>query len=166
MRALLAPLALFALAGCAKAPAEAPASKALSCAASADGAVTVSDAWIREQPDERGIAGGYFTICNESMADVVFTALSTPAAGVVEVHETTRDANGVVSMAPAGDITLKPGEQVIFEPGGKHAMLMSLSGPIAAGDVAEFVFHFADGATTTAEAVAKSSTDAVAHDKH
>lgn len=160
-----AAIALIALAACAERPA-APEGKALSCEARDGGAVAVGDAWIREQGDPTGMTAAYFTLCNGSMADVTLTGLATTAAGLVELHETSRDAKGVVSMAPVGAITLKPGELVLFEPGGKHAMLMSLAGPISAGDEASLVLQFADGSTVTAAAQAKSAADAAAHAGH
>lgn len=148
-----------ALAACAREEA-APAAKALSCEASATGAVTADGAWLREQQDPGAMTAGYFSLCNGTMAPVTLTGLSTPAAGMVELHETSRDENGIVSMAPTGDITLQPGERVLFAPGGKHAMLMGLSAPVASGDRTTFALEFADGETVTIDAVAKSAVEA------
>ncbi len=156
-------LSLFAIASaCARQPADAPAPKALSCEASENGSVTVEGAWLREQKDATAMSAGYFSVCNGTMAPVVLTGAATPAASVVELHETTRDAAGVVSMAPAGDIELKPGERVVFAPGGKHAMLMGLAGPISSGDEFPFILEFAGGAPVETIAVAKSNVEAAA----
>ncbi|NWG90978.1 MAG: copper chaperone PCu(A)C [Parvularculaceae bacterium] len=165
MRATTALIALLALAACAERT-SAPTGKTLSCEAREGGAVTLSGAWLREQKDASGMSAAYFTLCNGSMSEVTIAGLSTPAARLVELHETTRDANGVASMAPVGEIALKPGELVQFEPGGKHAMLMSLSAPIIAGDRTNLVLQFADGSTVSAEAVAKSAAEAAGRDGH
>lgn len=156
-------LALCALAtGCARQSEAPPASKAPSCEASADGVVSVEGAWLREQKDATAMSAAYFTICNGSMSPVVLTGMSTPVAGMVEFHETSRNDAGIVSMGPSGEIALKPGERVVFAPGGKHAMLMSLAGPISSGDEALFDFEFADGAILQATAIAKSNVEAAA----
>lgn len=152
-------IALIALAACAREEAPA-ANKALSCEASETGAVTADSAWLREQKDASGTSAAYFSLCNGTAAPVKLTGLSTPAAAMAHLHETSRDANGVVSMAPVGEITLQPGERVVFEPGGKHVMLMNLSGPIASGDHADLTLQFADGASIAVEAVAKSNVEA------
>lgn len=133
------------------------------CAATAGGAVTLENAWVRAQGDAGAMSAAYFTVCNGTLAAVTIVGLSTPAAGIVELHETTRDANGVVAMAPTGPITLAPGEGAVFAPGGKHAMLMSLAAAIAEGSNTSLTLELAGGATVTAEAKAVSATDAAAH---
>jgi len=168
-KAALLFLALPALA-CARTEEPAPAQKALSCVSSEGGSVSVENAWVREQQDASAMTAAYFSLCNGGSAPVTLIGLSTPIAGMTELHETSRGENGVVSMAPTGAITLAPGERVIFEPGGKHAMLMSLSGPVASGDHAALTLEFEDGASIAVDAVAKSLVDAATgndgHDGH
>lgn len=160
MKLFPAAVALLALAACARE--EAPAAKASSCAASATGAVTAHGAWLREQKDASASSAAYFSVCNGTAAPVTLTGLATPIAGMAAFHETSRDENGIVSMAPAGEIALAPGERVIFEPGGKHVMLMSLSGPVASGDHVELTLQFRDGSSIAVDAVAKSNVEAAA----
>lgn len=161
MKAPLVLAAALALVACAR-PQTAE-TKAANCAATEGGALEVEKAWVRAQADASGMSAAYFTLCNAGMTPVTIEGLSTPAAGLVELHETTRDANGVVSMAPTGPITLAPGEAVAFEPGGKHAMLMSLAEPIAEGATISLTLELADGSTMTTAAEAKSVADAAAH---
>jgi hypothetical protein len=157
--------AVIALVACAKEEAPA-AAKALNCAASEDGKVEASDAWVREQGDAAGASAAYFTLCNASTAPATLTGLSTGIAGRTELHESTRDANGVVQMSPLGVLTLAPGERVIFEPGGKHAMLLDLVAAIGADDAATLTFQFADGSTLDIVAPSRSLTEAVSHEGH
>ncbi|MEK7266708.1 MAG: copper chaperone PCu(A)C [Pseudomonadota bacterium] len=156
---------LLALAACSAETPAPPAAKALSCEASETGAVTADGAWLREQKDMNASSAAYFSLCNGAMAPATLTDLSTPAAAIAMFHETSRDDKGIVSMVPAGEITLSPGERVVFAPGGKHVMLMSLSGPIVSGEHAPLTLHFADGAAITVDAVAKSNVEA-AMDEH
>lgn len=139
-------------------------SAASACTAAEGGVVTIENAWVRAQSDASAMSAAYFTVCNGTLAPVTIEGLTTPTAGIVELHETTRDANGVVSMAPTGPITLAPGEAAVFEPGGKHAMLMSLSDAIGEGSTTSLTLELADGATVTAEAKAVSATNAAAHE--
>ncbi len=166
MRIEVAVILLFALAACSRDEAPPAAAKALSCAAAADGEISAEGAWLREQSDADGMTAAYFTVCNGTAAPAILTGVATGVAGLVELHETTRDATGVVSMAPTGPIALAPGERVVFEPGGKHAMLMSLSGAVNAGDRAALLLQFEDGSSVSVEAVAKSAVEAAAPDGH
>lgn len=165
MKAPLFLAAALAAAACARTDSSAhEKSAAPPCAASAGGAVTILDAWVRAQSDATAMSAAYFVVCNGSRAPVTIEGLSTPAAGLVELHETTRDANGVVSMAPTGPIILAPGEAVSFEPGGKHAMLMSLAGPIDQGSQTTLTLELSGGSMVTADAKAVSATDAAGHE--
>ena len=139
-------------------------STASACRAAEGGAVTIENAWVRAQGDASAMSAAYFTVCNGTLAPVTIEGLSTPVAGIVELHETSRDANGVVAMAPTGPITLAPGEAAVFEPGGKHAMLLSLAAAISEGSTTSLTLELADGAIVTAEAKAVSATDAAAHE--
>ncbi|MCB2112965.1 MAG: copper chaperone PCu(A)C [Parvularculaceae bacterium] len=161
MKTALILISALALAACGE-DAAAPAAKALNCEAREGAAPTAQGAWMREQADASAMSAAYFTLCNSSTAPIVLTGVSTPIAGVTEIHETTRDENGVVSMAPAGEIELAPGELVAFEPGGKHVMLMSLPAPIAPGERAALTLEFADGTSIEVEALAKSLAEAAA----
>lgn len=171
MRLTAAVFGILALAACAREQETgSPAAKALSCAASEGGAVSASNAWVRAQNDASAMTAAYFTLCNGSMAPAILTGLQTPIAGMAEFHETSRDENGVVSMAPTGAITLAPGERVVFEPGGKHVMLMALPSAIESGTIAPLEFNFADGTKVSVDAVARSAveaaSDSAAHNDH
>ncbi len=68
-----------------------------------------------------------------------------------DIHRTTTDANGVSSMAPAGEITIAPGETLSLEPGGLHAMLMQLQTPMVEGESFSMTLTFDDGGTVTVD---------------
>jgi hypothetical protein len=163
MKAPAALAALLVLAACGETEVSYTEADAADCAAAEGGRLTIENAWVRAQSDATGMSAAYFTLCNGGTAPVTVEGLSTPAAGVVELHETTRDANGVVSMAPTGPITLAPGEAVLFEPGGKHAMLMNLPAPIAEGATTTLSLDLAGGGKISAEATAKSAVEAAGH---
>ncbi len=138
------------------------------CAPRADGSVVVLNGWLRAQPNAHAMTAAYFDIRNCTDKRLAITGISTTAAGMAEIHQTSRDENGLVSMAPAGDLALYPGETVSFEPGGLHAMLMMLTGPINADDQVTLTVQLGEEKSVTFNAVAKSAADAAAgaHDKH
>ena len=136
------------------------------CEAAEAGALSARGVWVRAQTDQSAMSAGYFTLCNRTKAPVVLTGVSTPAAGISDMHETTRSENGVVSMAHIDDVTLQPGDSVVFEPGGKHVMLMSLLRPIEENEVVPLTLQFADGAILNIEARAISNAEAADHGNH
>ncbi len=155
--------ALLALAACGAPPAAVTKTAPDPCVAAAGGALKVERAWVRAQSDASGMSAAYFRLCNAGPEPVTIQGMTTPAAALVELHETTRDGAGVVSMAPTGPITLAPGEAVVFEPGGKHAMLMSLSAPIAEGSTLPLTLELSTGEFVDAEATVKSAVEAAGH---
>lgn len=159
MRVFTALVVIAALASCAKPPeAGAPEGKAVSCAQ--DGKVSITNAWVRAQPDSEGMSAAYFALCNGTPDPVTLAGATSPAAAMAQIHATVRDDSGATSMQPAGEITLAPGETVQFEPGGRHIMLMGLAGPIESGADVELTIALAGGAAVTAIAEAKSPVEA------
>ncbi len=142
-----------------------PAGAKPACAPGPNGAVTVENAWVRAQSDASGMSAAYFTLCNGSAQSVTLDGISTPLAGLVELHETVRDPSGIVSMAPTGPITVAAGETLIFEPGGKHAMLMNLAAAIAEGEIPTLTIELAGGQTVPVEAAVISATKAAEHSR-
>lgn len=72
------------------------------------------------------------------------TAVTTPAARVVELHE-MKTENGVMSMNKVERIGAPPAE-------GAHLMLIDLVRPLRAGDTIELTVTFEDGSRETIEA--------------
>lgn len=80
-------------------------------------------------------------------------------AGAAELHETTRDRDGVASMAPIDKVEIAPGASAAFEPGGAHVMLIGLNAPIAPGDQVEITLQIEGGEAVTIEATARDAAD-------
>jgi copper(I)-binding protein len=149
------PPLLFALllaSACAK-TGEAPKAAAEPCAG--DGPV-VTEAWVRATPSGQGTTAAYFTVCNAGSEAVELVGIDTPAADIVELHETKRDESGVASMAPIAGVTLAPKESLSFTPGGKHVMLIGVHDGLAEGATAQLTLHFSDGSTAVVQAPVKT----------
>ncbi|HMM50573.1 MAG TPA: copper chaperone PCu(A)C [Burkholderiaceae bacterium] len=93
--------------------------------------VTVSDPWVRATVASQKASGAFMTLT--AARDARLVAASSPAAGVVEIHEMAMQDN-VMRMRAIDGLALPAGKPVKLEPGGYHVMLMQLKGPLNAGD--------------------------------
>ena len=92
---------------------------------------TVNDAWVRAPAPGQKVAAAYMELTSRVSSSLV--AAASPAAGAVELHNTTVDG-GVMKMRRVGGIELPAGKPVKLAPGGLHAMLVDLKQPLKAGD--------------------------------
>jgi len=88
--------------------------------------------WARATPGGAKTAAIYMTLVNKGSADDRLVSVSTPIAGVAEVHATITD-NGVMRMRPVEALDVTPGTPAVLKPGGYHVMLMELKGPLVTG---------------------------------
>jgi copper(I)-binding protein len=80
------------------------------------------------------MTGLFGTLRNTSDRDITVTGATSPAAGLVELHETVKNDTGAMQMQPKDDgFTVPAGGTHVLEPGGDHIMLMRLTGPLANG---------------------------------
>ncbi|HEV8689510.1 MAG TPA: copper chaperone PCu(A)C [Ideonella sp.] len=93
---------------------------------------TVKDAWVRGTVPQQQASGAFMRITSAQGARLV--AVSTPAAGVAEVHEMKMAEGGVMKMAAVPALELPAGQTVELSPGGYHIMLMDLKQQLKAGD--------------------------------
>ena len=93
--------------------------------------VKVSDAWVRATVPHQSATGAYMTL--ESPQDARVVSASSPAAGVVELHEMKMD-NEVMKMRRVPAVALPAGKTVELKPGGYHVMMMNLKGQMKEGD--------------------------------
>lgn len=119
--------------------------------------LAVSDAWVRLAAAPGRPAAGYFTI-RGGATDQTVIAVTTPAAGRVELHETMQHG-AAMTMAPIGEVKVPAGATVSFAPGGKHLMLFDVARAVAKGAKVPMTFTFADGHTLAVEAQAIAAGD-------
>lgn len=139
-------------AACARDGGEGSAASSEGCAPRGTQGVIVSDAWTRTAQTDRTAV--YLTLCTAGAPDALLRATS-PAAATVELHETTRSADGVASMQPSDEAPLIPGVPTRLTPGGTHLMLIGLIAPIEAGMKVPLTLEFRSGATVAIEAEAR-----------
>lgn len=109
--------------------------------------IDVSHPWARATPGGTTTGAVYVTLTDPGAPDAL-TGVSTPAAGMAEVHETIND-NGTMKMRPVGSVPLATGKPVTMAPGGYHIMLMDLKAPLKAGDSFPLTLRFAHAGPET-----------------
>lgn len=75
------------------------------------------------------MTAGYLTLHNNTAQPIAIDAVTSPQFGRVEMHETVVE-DGVARMIGLDSIVIPAGSDVVFEPGGKHLMLMQPAGTI------------------------------------
>ena len=92
---------------------------------------TVTDPWVRGTVAPQKATGLYAQITSAQGGRLV--SVTSPVAGVVEIHEMKMDGD-VMRMRAVPDLALPSGKVVALKPGGYHVMLMDLKQPLKAGD--------------------------------
>lgn len=134
---------------------------ALTACAPDEGRVAVQEAWAR--PSAAGSnAAVYLLLTNGSSSADVLLGASGDLARAVEIHQSimAEDAaedgedamhhdhgdmatgGDVMQMRPVESLSLTAGENVTFEPGGYHVMLIEIDRDLELGDTFEIRLHF------------------------
>lgn len=85
--------------------------------------VSVERAWLRATVQGQTTTGAYMTLT--AREPLVLTGVSSPAAGVVEIHEMRMDGD-IMRMRAVENLPLGPGKPLELKPGGYHVMLTQL----------------------------------------
>ena len=108
----------------------------------ASGVMRAEGAWARQSMGMDLAVAVYLSLTNETGSADALVGAESPAAAMVEVHETTADASGQMAMHPVEKIALPVGGSVELKPGGYHVMLIGLTGELMAGDKVEVTLQF------------------------
>lgn len=128
---------------------------------SAEG-LTLVDPWVKAA--EEGMTSAFGTLTNATGRALQLISASTPSAGMVELHETTGDGSGGMSMQEKeGGFPVPDGGELVLEPGGDHLMLMDLAAPLRPGDEVELTLQCEDGTELVVTATVKDFAGAQEH---
>ena len=98
------------------------------CTAPAWAQVKIENAWARATVQGQKATGAFMKLTAPQATRLV--AVSTPVAGVSEIHEMKMDG-GVMKMRALPALELPANQAVELQPGGYHLMLMDLKAPLA-----------------------------------
>ena len=102
----------------------------------------VRDPWTRESPMVELAGAAYMVIHNNTDADDALVAASSPIAGVVELHLSSMDDEGMMSMNQVTEIPVPAHAAAELKPGSYHLMLIDLLEPLTEGVEVELNLEF------------------------
>ena len=103
--------------------------------------VKIDEPWARATVTGQKATGVFMKLTATKGSQLV--GVSSPVAGVAEVHEMKMDGN-VMKMSAVPAIDLPAGKSVSLQPGGYHVMLMDLKGPLAKDTSVTITLKFKD----------------------
>jgi len=92
---------------------------------------SVKDPWVRGTVAQQKASGAFMQITSTKGGKLL--SVSTPVAGVAEVHEMAMEGT-TMRMRAVPALDLPAGQAVELKPGGYHVMLMDLKQQLNAGD--------------------------------
>ena len=103
--------------------------------------VKIDEPWARATVPGQKATGVFMKLTATQASQLV--GVSSPVAGVAEVHEMKMDGN-VMKMSAVPAIDLPAGKSVSLQPGGYHVMLMDLKAPLAKDSSVSLTLKFKD----------------------
>ena len=97
--------------------------------------------FARATPASAKTAAVFMTIENKGKEAERLLSVSSPAAGIVEIHEMKMDG-GMMQMREVNGLEIKPGATIELKPGGYHVMLMDLKAPLKQGESVPVTLKF------------------------
>ena len=103
--------------------------------------IQVTDAWVRSTVQGQMGSGAFMKLTSKNGAKLV--GVTTPVAGVAEVHEMKMDGD-VMKMRAIPALDLPAGKTVELKPGGFHVMLMELRKALPKNSTVPMTLMFKD----------------------
>jgi copper(I)-binding protein len=102
----------------------------------------VMEPWARESPMLDLAGAAYMVVHNNTDADDALVGVSSPAAEFVELHLSSMDDEGMMSMNQVAEIPIPAHGDAVLKAGSYHVMLINLVEPLAEGSEVELSLEF------------------------
>ena len=122
------------------------------------------DAWVRSMPPGAQVSAAYGMLMNHSDQTVTVWTVSSEISGTAEMHEVIAE-DDQRRMAELESIDIAPHETLIFEPGGRHIMLLDIAAPPVGDETVEICAVSIAGTRACTEAPVRRKAP-VANDTH
>ena len=122
------------------------------------------DAWVRSMPPGAQVSAAYGMLMNHSDQTVTLSTVSSEISGNAAMHEVIAEGDQR-RMAELESIDIAPHETLIFEPGGRHIMLLDIAAPLVEGETVEICAVSVAGTRACTETPVKRQAP-VADDTH
>jgi copper(I)-binding protein len=108
----------------------------------------ISQATVRLLPPGLPNTGAYFAIENRGQVSRNVIGAFTPIAESAELHEHFVHEN-MMRMKKLQNVTIEPGQKVVFSPGNLHMMIFGLKQPLRSGQSVKLGLQMEDGERIT-----------------
>ncbi|MET0270400.1 MAG: copper chaperone PCu(A)C, partial [Sphingomonas sp.] len=108
-------------------------------------------AWARLSPVPDRPGALYFTLTGTDAPDRLI-AIESALVQRIELHESMGGMHGMGGMKPLAGVDVPPRGSVLFQPGGRHAMLFGVDPAIRPGTAIPLRFRYASGKAAESEA--------------
>ena len=112
------------------------------------------DVWVRSMPPGAQVSAAYGMLMNHGDQTITLSTVSSDISGTAEMHEVIADGDQR-RMAELESIDIAPHQTLIFEPGGRHIMLLDIAAPPVEGETVEICAVSAAGTRACTEAVVR-----------
>jgi hypothetical protein len=129
-----------------------------------DGTVRVSDVWVRLPAVKSRPGGAYFRM-EAGSEGTRLIGVTSPSVRWIELHETETE-NGRTRMKQRKEVEFPSRGELVFEPGGRHAMLFGIDSKVKPGNRIPLTFAFNVAPPITVEAQVLAAGDEPPHEKH
>ena len=113
-------------------------------ALSAEPPIVVEAAWVREGPPVAKTLAGYMILKNRSETSVSVRGARSDDFDRVEFHRSML-VDGVARMTQEDHVRVPARGHTVFEPGGRHLMLIGPAKALKSGDTIELTLVLEDG---------------------
>ncbi|MGL5007547.1 MAG: copper chaperone PCu(A)C [Plesiomonas sp.] len=128
--------------------------------------VSIAQPYARATVANANVSAVFLTLFNPESDTRKLVAISTPFAQKAEMHQSTTNAQGVMSMQAVEQITLPAKGTVILQPGGLHIMLLNLHQALPEGTTVPLILTFDNGQQAQVEAVVKAVKPSIKQHQH
>jgi copper(I)-binding protein len=99
---------------------------ALSFSSLADEMLHWRDAWVRGLPPGAAVTAAYGSLMNHGSETVTIVNLTSTTGAEAQMHDVIADGDQR-QMVRLNAVDIAPGESLVFEPGGRHIMLLGIT---------------------------------------
>ena len=110
--------------------------------------------WVRSMPPGATVSAAYGELMNHGDKTVTVASVSSDVSDSAEMHEVIAEGDQR-RMAQLTSIDIAPHQTLIFEPGGRHIMLLDITAPPIEGETVEICAVSAAGTRACTEAAVR-----------
>ena len=104
----------------------------LSFSSLADDMLHWRDAWVRSLPPGTAVTAAYGSLMNHGSDTVTIVNVTSTTGTEAQMHDVIADGDQR-KMVRLNAVDIAPGESLVFEPGGRHIMLLGITDALEEG---------------------------------